>query len=557
MKKHSTGALTDEQRAAQDRLYAEHRRYDTVILGTGMAALAAGALLAHRGEKVCMLEAHDRPGGMAHTFTMGEYRFCAQVHYIWGCGPGGAIHALLKKIGLDREITFELLDPEGYDRVSLPDGTMVRIPYGFDRLATNIGRAFPGQQEPVRRFLALLERIHAQIARLPDAPLGWLRMIAQGWRVPALVTHRMSTLQDVLDDCGVSPQAQAVLVANAGDLMAPPRELSIFPYAELMCGYDTGAYYPTRHFHHLVDRLVRFIVERGGAVFLETPVTRIDVRGDRVRAVETADGKVFDAPRTICNIDPQRAAAMIGLEHFPARWHKPLAYTYSPSGVMVYLGLEGLDPREHGFGRFNTWHLEQWSMDRAWDEQGSGDFTRPWVFLATPTLHTADASVVPAGGHILEVATYADYGWFKRMQDASYPRYAHAKQELAERLLDVVEARFIPDLRKHIALKVVGTPVTHEDFCNAPFGNAYGSYFSPAQMGLGRLTADTPFANFWWCNASSGSAGIHGATHTGVSLYMRLTGDRFHDPRRAPPLADGEAYARLTAAARDVARPIG
>lgn len=556
MKKHSTGTLTVEQRAAQERIYRENRRYDTVIIGTGMAALTAGALLAHAGERVCLLEAHDRPGGMAHTFAYGDYRFCAQVHYIWGCGPGGAIHAFLQKIGLERDITFELLDPDGYDRVGLPDGTQVRIPFGFDRLAASIGRAMPGQQEPVRRFLDLLERIHTQIARLPDGPLSWLQMLTRGWRVPTLVWHRLDTLQEVLDAHGVSPQAQAVLVANAGDLMAPPKDLSIFPYAELMSGYNSGAYYPTRHFQYMVDRLVRFIVDHGGAVLLESPVTRFDVRGDRVRAVHTADGKMFEAPRFICNADPQRTASLIGLEHFPDRWLRPLSYTYSPSGVMTYLGLQGVDPRDHGFGRFNTWHLEQWDMNRMWEDQTCGDFSRPWIFISTPTLHTSDTSVVPPGGHIMEVATYADYGYFKRMQDTSYRDYAQAKQALADRLIELVEQRYLPNLRKHVAVKVVGTPVTHEDFCGAPFGNAYGSYFTPAQMGLGRLTAETPFANFWWCNASSGSAGIHGTTHTGVALYMRLTGDRFFDGRHAPPLDELVNHARLRAALHDSGRGI-
>lgn len=35
-----------------------------------------------------VLEAHDVPGGYAHTFRMRDYRFCAQVHYVFGCGEG-------------------------------------------------------------------------------------------------------------------------------------------------------------------------------------------------------------------------------------------------------------------------------------------------------------------------------------------------------------------------------------------------------------------------------------------------------------------------------------
>src|SRR5436190_22174652 len=87
----STGALAEEAKAHQHRLYASNPRYDTVVIGTGMAALTLAALLARRGQKVCMLEAHDQPGGYVHTFSYGEFSFCAQIHYIWGCGEGDRV----------------------------------------------------------------------------------------------------------------------------------------------------------------------------------------------------------------------------------------------------------------------------------------------------------------------------------------------------------------------------------------------------------------------------------------------------------------------------------
>src|SRR3989338_5844769 len=112
MKKSSSGALTAQQKAEQDQRYGENHQYDYVIIGTGSAALTVGALLAHAGKKICMLEAHDLPGGYCQTFRAGDYHFCAQVHYIWGCAPGGKIYEFLKHIGLEKDITFSLFDKE-------------------------------------------------------------------------------------------------------------------------------------------------------------------------------------------------------------------------------------------------------------------------------------------------------------------------------------------------------------------------------------------------------------------------------------------------------------
>lgn len=549
MKRHSTGALSDEERRRQDARYDPDRVYDVVVIGSGLSALSVGTLLARSGQRVCMLEAHDRPGGFAHTFHMGGYDFCAQVHYVWGCAPGGPIDGFLRRLGLEREITWELLDPDGYDHMIMPDGARVKIPCGFERLAANVDAAYPGQGAPVRRFCAELAAIRAELRVLPEGPLRWWQILTQAIHFPTLIRHRNHTLQDVFDRCGLSREAQAVLIANAGDFMAPPRDLSVFAYAALFGGYNTGAYYPTRHFKHLTERLAGFVAEQPGCdVFYEAEVTRFDVDGALVAGVGTRDGRTFRGRRYVCNMDPQAATALIGRERFPAEHLARLDYTYSPSGVIVYLGLEGLDLRQHGFGNHNTWQLFQWDMNRIWrEEHDEEDYERPWLFMSTPTLHTSVGGTTPPGGQILELLTLASYDAFKRLKERSYLDYSRAKHAVAEHLLDLVERHHVPDLREHVAVQVVGTPTTHEDFCLAARGNAYGSYLTPKQLGLGRLKAETPFENLWWCNASSGYAGVYGTIGTGMRLYMELTGDRFYDFARAP--TDDELLARLRAGA--------
>lgn len=544
--RHSTGALSSEQKNSQYSMYDPSLKYDFVIVGTGMAALTLGALLAFLGYKICMLEAHDVAGGYAHTFSWGNqntgiYKFCAQIHYIWGCAPGRVIYEFLKKIGLHEDITFELLgeDAPGYDRMIMPDGKAVFIPYGYEKLVDNIDSVYPGQRHSLKKFTSILSKIQSEVRNLPEN-IRWHDYF-KFTNFLNLIKYRNRTLQDVFDECGLSKEAQAVLIAQAGDFMAPPDELSIFAYAGLFGGYNSGAYYPTKHFNYFVDRLVKFITSHNGChIFYETPVTKISVEHGKVSHVKSACGRVFKADRYVCNMDPQVAATrLIGIENFPKGFLKPLNYDYSPSGVMVYLGLKGLldeDLMEQGFGSFNTWQMTQWDMNKTWREQTVGNFKQPWVFMATPTLHTSDRSVVPAGvgGHIMEIETYADFGMFRSLKEEDPKEYAKKKKEVADMLIDFVQANHFPKLREHIATFATGTPTTNEDFCLAPRGNAYGQHLTPENMGLGRLKSDTPFDNLHWCNAASGFPGVHGTVSTGVELFMKLTGDKFFDSRKMP-----------------------
>lgn len=535
-KKHSTTALTPADHKRQNDLYAEGHSYDYIIIGTGNSALTVGALLAHAGYKICMLEAHDIPGGYLQSFKMGDFYFCAQVHYIWGCGPGGRIYEFLKKIGLEKEITFEVMGPDYYDLMALPDGKKVPIPYGYDALVENIDKAYPGQKRSVQKFVDILQKIESEMSKFPDRKLTPWDYLTKWHKFLTLIQYRKKTLQEVFDECRLSREVQAVLCANAGDFMLPPNKLSIFSYIGLFGGYNTGSYYPTKHFQHYVDRLAQFITNHEGChIYYETEVTNIKTEGDRVVGLKTKEGKIFAAKNYICNMDPQKALTLVDGENVTRKKGKELSYDYSSSGVVVYLGLkDDIDLRDYGFGSFNIWHLEQWDMNKMWDEMAEGNFKNPWVFMSTPTLHTNEGGTSPKGQQILELASYIEYEPFKARQEKSYADYSRFKMEIADRMLDIVEKKYIPNLRDHIAVKVIGTPVTNEDFVMATRGNAYGSAMTPANVSTGRLKADSPWKNLFWCNASSGWAGVYGTSVTGSNLYMKLTGDYFFQQGKAP-----------------------
>lgn len=529
-------------------------RYDYLFLGTGNSALTAAALLANAGYKVCMLEAHDIPGGYAQSFKWGEFYFCGQVHYIWGCGPGGKINEFLKKIGLDKDITFDLYDVNGYDRVGLPDGKIVAIPNGFDVLAESIEKAYPGQKENVKKFTKILLDIRAELRRIPERKIAFWEYPIKIWGFPNLIKYRAKTLQNVFDECNLSPQAQAVLAGNAGDFMLPPNELSIFPYAALFCGYNGGAYYPTKHYKYYIDKIAESITShRGCHIFYESLVTKINVNGDKVTSVQTQDGRTFSAPTIICNIDPKAAANMIGLQHFPTRYQRKLDYSYSGSSIMVYLGLKGIDLEKCGLGRWNLWHLGQWDVNKIWTDQRKGDFSQPWFFMSTPTLHSKTPGTAPPGHEIIEIATYTEYDQWKQLHDTDYKAYEAKKNALVENLLDIIEQRYIPNLRKHIVVKVNGSPTSNEEWAWAPAGNAYGQNMTPHEIGIHRLPMETPFKNFYFCNATAGYASVYGTVGNGITMYTKLTGDNFYSFNAGPTDVEFAAAARKEGLAKKTA----
>src|SRR5580693_6392172 len=181
--------------------------FDDLVIGAGMAGLAVASLLARSGRRVGVLEAHDVAGGYAHTFTMKDYRFCAQVHYVFGCGEGETIDRLLGRLQLREKVPFVRLDPEGFDHVVVA-GDRVRIPNGLPKYRERLLRRFPAWRRPILRYFEVVTAVAEELDRtddLPDRLSAWTVLrSAYGFR--HLLRYARATLADVFDAVGMPPR---------------------------------------------------------------------------------------------------------------------------------------------------------------------------------------------------------------------------------------------------------------------------------------------------------------------------------------------------------------
>lgn len=493
--------------------------YDDLVIGAGMGGLTVGALLAAAGRKVLVVEAHDTPGGYAHTFRMKDFRFCAQVHYIFNCGQGESIHQLLDTIGVADEVPFVRLDPEGFDHVVVA-GERTKIPNGLGKLRQRLVRRYPEAAEPLRRYFATITTLGEELESVGDIPARpGVELLRSAVRARHVIRYLRWTLEDLYDHVHMPPRLRTILAGQSGDYLLPPRDVSLLLHTALVCGYDRGAYYPKRHFFHFIETIVKTITERGGTVLLEHEVAKIEVEGKRVTGIRTVDGTLLQARRYISNLDPKVTLALSGQPQKKAQ-----RYGYSSSTFNLFLGIRGIDLRDHGFGSHNVWHWPNDDMNRTYDDQlVRHDLSDPWLFLSTPTLHSDEPGLCPSDQQILEVATSCDYGRFARLRKDDRRAYNLEKKRIRERIETILEERYIPGLRSHITMRVTGTPTTNERYCRAPEGNAYGSALVPENMHLERKPLRV-LDNLWIVNATAGFPSIAGTVGAGLRLYEELRG---------------------------------
>ncbi|MGH7285178.1 MAG: phytoene desaturase family protein [Polyangiaceae bacterium] len=499
--------------------------FDDIVIGTGMGGLSVGALLAKSGRRVLLLEAHDVPGGYAHTFRMRDYRFCAQVHYIFNCGEGETIHRFLDQIGLAEKIPFLRLDVEGFDHVVV-DRERIRIPSGLPKFRDRLLRLHPESSRAIRDYFKIVEVIARELDELDGLPE---RLTAAAlldvYRYRHVLRYLRWTLDDLYDHVRMPPRLRALLAGQCGDYLLPPRDVSLLLHVALIHNYDRGAYYPKHHFFHFVESIVRFVMSSPGCeILFEHEVDRIHVDQGRVVGVTTTNGRKFTADRYISNVDPQRTAELVGSHHMGDEDKPYLDYEYSCGTFTMYLGLRGVNLTDHGFGSFNVWHYPHEDLNRIYDDQLiRHDLSNPWLFLSTPTMHSDQPGLCPPGHQILEIATACDHAYFEELRRTDRRAYNREKKKIGETILDILEARYIPNLREHLAFRLSGSPTTNERYCWAPAGNAYGARLTPAHVGMRRKPWKTSLENLWMVNATAGLPSVAGTISAGMKLHRTLS----------------------------------
>lgn len=503
---------------------------DYLIVGSGLSALTFGALMANSGKTVQILEAHEHAGGFGHTFTMSKkYKFNAQFHYVWDCGEGQTVNRVLKKLGLDREVTFERYDPQGFDHMRSPEYAM-DIPSKPEELIQRLSSLFPESSDRIRQFINEVEKTGEGLKKL-SPPINPMELIKHPIEVFSTVQHLNSTLQDVFDKFQLPQAAQTLLALQWPDFLLPPNQLSFYAWVVLFRGYQAGAFYPTQHFEHVINSLVKVIESHGGQVLLNHEVKNFSVANRTVTGVQAMNllnhqTEEFTGDTVICNIDPKKAAKMIGESQFSKTVRRKLDYTYSASNYMAYCAVKDIDLRDYGFGKWNLFHTGHDNLNEAFAQMyDRNDFSNPSFAITTPTLLTDASPDCPEDCQIVEFLTVANYAYFKQLLESDRKAYNHKKQEIFDSILDVVEEKYVPNFRKHMVFHITGSPTTNERFCWCPNGNSYGSSLTPRNMGLGRLNHETSLDHFYFCNASSGYPGFAPTVWTGALLYQRLSGD--------------------------------
>jgi phytoene desaturase len=360
-----------------------------VVVGAGLAGLAAALRLRGAGREVTVVERGTGPGGRAGRVERGGYSL--------DTGPSvftapELLADTLAAVGEKVEERLTLLPLETTYRARFADGTHLDVHADVDAFAAEVaGLCGPAEADALRRYLAHLAELYrlqltSFIDRNLDSPLDLL-----GPELVALARRggfgRLSRHVGRFFGDDRLRRLFSFQALYAG--VSPYRAMAAYAViAQLDIG--AGVWHPVGGIAAVPTALAAAAADAGVTVRYGVRVEELETSGRRVSAVRLADGERLPADAVVVTTD-QPHTLVPGLRG-------PRRPTYSPSCVALHLGVRDELPGQahHTISFGNAWRGVFDELTR--DGRPMSD---PSLLVSMPSV--TDRSLAPDGGQVLSI----------------------------------------------------------------------------------------------------------------------------------------------------------
>ena len=497
------------------------KKYDVVIIGSGIGGLCCGSILALAGKKVLISEAHSQPGGVAHSFKMKGYTFESGPSLWSGLGRWPTTNPLGQILRLLDE-KVELIKYKGW-HVSVPEGEF-NLEVGKEpfRKRINILRGDKSVEE-WNSFLSSikpLSQIVNEIPLLSSSPetMNIFEIIKLASKfIPNinLLPKLNGGFGDIVDEHLKDP-----FLRNWVNLLSflisgmPMHDTNSAAMATLFDEwFEPKSYleYPKGGSESIVNALVNSFTNNGGELILSSKVEAINFSKNIASGVMLENGSRIFSDFVVMNTDAWTSRKLIPKAIREKRFPKAKNINKCNSFLHIHLGFDASGLQNLPI---HSIHVDDWDKGIT-AEQNVAVFSIPSVL---------DKAMAPKGKHVLHGYTPANEPWeIWENLNPNESTYKNLKEERCSIFLKYLR-KIIPDIEERIELKLLGTPLTHKKYTRT-FCGSYGPALSAAQ-GLfpGCMT---PVKNLLACGASTfPGIGIPAVSASGAYAAEKIIGKK-------------------------------
>ena len=496
-------------------------QYNSIIIGAGHNGLVCAAYLAKSGQRVLILEASQRPGGLAAR---------REFHPGFHSSVAHSVSHFSQKVANDLKLASH-----GFAAASKPLAT-IGLSTNQEHVILHEGSvtgagaedaaAYQNHSRLMRRLAAVLKPFWLKkMPRIGDTGISDLLTFAHlGLNIRTLGKKdmqeflRVATLpaRDLMDENFDNDILKAMLSWDGlvGSKLAPRSpNAAVLAMLYRMAGESQGVHsVPAGGVAGLIDSLCKSAAASGVEIRNNAAVSRVLIDGSADGLVATGvhldNGEKVEADRVISATDPKRTfLSLVGVEYLDIGFTNRIRRLRCDGYVAkLHLALNGA-PEFAGLQQADGRMIiapELDAIEFAFDDAKYGECSKnPVMEIVVPSMH--DASLAPSGQHVLSAhVMYVPHKLNGGWTDA-------ARDDIRERTIDTI-ARYAPGIRDQIIHSEFLTPADLEQEYHVTGGHWHHAELAVDQMLMMRPTYgaaqySTPIPGLYLCGAGSHPGG--------------------------------------------------
>ena len=488
-----------------------------IVIGAGFGGLALAIRLQSAGIATTLVEGRDKPGGRAYHWKQDGFTFDAGPTVIT---DPPCLRELWELSGSDMAQDVELVPVFPFYRLHWPDGATFDYTNDEKVLFSEIAKFNPGDVAGYRDFLTYSAGVHEEgYVKLGHKPfLDFPSMLKAA---PALMRYQAwrsvySMVSSYVKDEKLRQAFSFHTLLVGGD----PRKTSAIYALIHKLEKDGGVWFAKGGTNALIAGMVTHFERLGGTLRLADPVTKLETRGDRIVAVETRSGWRQEADAVASNADIVHSYRDLMPDNARAR-RAARGLTkkkFSPSLFVVHFGLKGnFDHIPHHMILFGPRYGPL--LDDIYKHGVlPDDFS---LYLHHPT--ATDPAMAPEGhSTFYALAPVAHQGKLPIDWDK-------AGQAFADKIIDEVGRRLVPDIRDRLVTQFHYSPADFGRDLNAHLGSAFSLEPVLTQSAYFRVhNRDDTIDNLYFVGAGThpgaGIPGVVGSAKATAGLMLEDLG---------------------------------
>lgn len=495
-----------------------NKKYDVVIVGSGLGGLVCSIILAKEGYSVCVLEKNNQYGGNLQTFVRDKTIFDTGIHYIGGLGEGENLHNYFKYLGIIDGLKLKRMDMDGYDVITFDDDEK-EYPHaqGYQNFVRRLADYFPEEEENLKSYCEKL------VETCTTFPLYNLSEDIDGYNADLLNINA----KQYLDELTSNEKLRAVLAGSNFLYAGIEGKSPFYVHALSVNSFMQSSWRCINGGSQITKQLIKQLKKYGGETYKYKEVTGFGFEGEEMVSAKTKDGDEIFGDLFISNIDPKTTLKLAGEKKFRKSFYariqdlEPVASAFS-----LYLVFK---PRTFKYINHNYYHFKD--SKRVWKADEYTQESWPEAYMASMSVSKgqgewADSMTLITLMHYDEVKEWENTYNTTADKDDRGDSYAHFKRVKTEQFLKEIEKKF-PGIRECVKSVHASTPLSYRDYIGGYKGNMYGYVKDSNNPMKSFISTKTKVKNLYLTGQSINMHGVLGVTIAAVVTCSQILGKEY------------------------------